>query len=138
MKKILMTLIITLPLFACQAEQEQTNTVVDKKVSASPQQVNNLTVVPAKQLAVKDKKSMSEYKGTIHFLNLEGGFYGIVTENGVKLLPMNLAKEYQKPGAVVKVKGETLDVMTIQQWGTPFKITAIEIIELKDVGDPSF
>ncbi len=130
MKKILITLLISFPLLSCQAEQA---------VSSSMQSIkNNVEIMPEKQVVIKDKKLMNEYKGTIHFLNLEGGFYGIITDKGMKLLPMNLAKTYQKAGAIVKVKGEVVDVMTIQQWGTPFKIAEIEIIGVSEGENPTF
>ena len=67
--------------------------------------------------------------GRVKFLNLEGGFYGIITDSGRKLLPMNMAKEFAQNGAIVRVKGKVKDVMTIQQWGTPFMITDIELIK---------
>lgn len=77
---------------------------------------------------------MISTQGTIQLLNLEGGFFGIVTDKGQNLLPMNLSKEYQQIDAVVKVEGVLLkDVITIQQWGIPFKINKIEIISVGKV-----
>jgi len=67
-------------------------------------------------------------RGRVQFLNLEGGFYGIITDSGQKILPMNMAKEFAQNGAIVRIKGKVKDVMTIQQWGTPFTITEIELI----------
>jgi len=68
-------------------------------------------------------------KGKVVFLNLEGGFYGIITDDGKHLLPMNLAKEFRQHNVPIKVKGKRLKgVMTIQQWGTPFKIADIELV----------
>jgi hypothetical protein len=68
-------------------------------------------------------------RGRVQFLNLEGGFYGIITDSGKKLLPMNMTKEFAQNGAIVRVKGKVKDVMTIQQWGTPFTINDIELIK---------
>jgi hypothetical protein len=66
-------------------------------------------------------------QGTIQHFTFEAGFYGIVTDEGKKLLPMNLPENYQKPGMMIKVKGKLItDMMTINQWGTPFQI--IEIV----------
>ncbi|GAW96822.1 MULTISPECIES: hypothetical protein [Colwellia] len=68
---------------------------------------------------------------TVKYLDFEGGFYGLVSKTGDKLLPMNLAKEYQLPGTVLKVQGHVIkDMMTIQQWGQVFKITEVELIKL--------
>ncbi|ALO33544.1 hypothetical protein CMT41_01520 [Colwellia sp. MT41] len=71
---------------------------------------------------------------TVKYLDFEGGFYGLVSKTGDKLLPMNLAKEYQLPGTVLKVQGHVIkDMMTIQQWGQVFKITEVELIKLGKV-----
>jgi len=67
-------------------------------------------------------------QGTVQYYNLEGGFYGIVTTDGKRILPMNLSKEYKIIGAVIKFRGKALDVKTIQQWGTPFKLTEVQLI----------
>jgi len=78
----------------------------------------------------KVKVNMISVQGTIRYFDLEGGFYGIVTNKGQKLLPLNLAKEYQQAGAVVEVKGELQqDMMTTQQWGTPFKVSRITMLK---------
>jgi hypothetical protein len=64
--------------------------------------------------------------GTVAFIDLEGGFYGIVTDDGARYLPLNLPEEYAEDGlaitAEVMVKE---DVATIQQWGTPVEIFTI-------------
>lgn len=63
------------------------------------------------------------------FLEFEGGFYGLVTNTGEKLLPMNLATEYKVVGTKLKIQGKKIeDMMTIQQWGTPFEINQVELI----------
>jgi hypothetical protein len=69
------------------------------------------------------------YQGTIKYMAVEGGMYGIITHKGERLLPMNLAKEYRQDGAVIKFSGHYVkDIVTIQQWGKPFTITAIKLI----------
>ena len=89
---------------------------------------------------IKDKLK-GEYsgwqRGRVQFLNLEGGFYGIITDSGKKLLPMNMKKEFAQNGAIVRVKGKVKNIMTIQQWGTPFTITEIELISPGTIGNPA-
>ena len=71
------------------------------------------------------------YEGTIHYMNLEGGFYGIVTDKGKKLLPLNLEKKYFVDGTVIKFSGNhEKGMMTIQQWGTPFRVNEVHSISL--------
>ncbi|WP_105264379.1 hypothetical protein [Pseudoalteromonas sp. T1lg76] len=64
------------------------------------------------------------------YIELEGGFFGLLTNDGKRLLPLNLPKAFCKPGAKVKLRGhEQREIMTIQQWGTPFHLTQIEFID---------
>ncbi len=64
-------------------------------------------------------------------LNFEGGFYGLVTQSGRKLLPMNLAKEYKIAGTLLKIKGHKVEGMaTTQQWGTLYKLSDVQLIQL--------
>jgi hypothetical protein len=71
---------------------------------------------------------------TVNYYSFEGGFYGLVTSTGSKLLPMNLAQKYKVPGTVLKIKGELIEGMiTIQQWGKPYKIADVELITLGKV-----
>ena len=80
---------------------------------------------------VTDEQKQAWQQVTVKYYDFEGGFYGLTTKAGDKLLPMNLAKKYQLPGTVLKVKGQIIkDMMTIQQWGQPFKITVTELIKL--------
>jgi len=65
------------------------------------------------------------------YLNFEGGFYGLVTKNGKKLLPMNLAKEYRIEDTILKIKADKVEgLVTIQQWGVPYKLTDVKLIKL--------
>jgi hypothetical protein len=69
-------------------------------------------------------------QATVKYFNLEGGFYGLITKDGHKYLPMNLDKKLRQDGAIIKIKGELIhDMITIQQWGTPFKILDFELIK---------
>ncbi|MBI2831089.1 MAG: hypothetical protein HYX79_02395 [Chloroflexi bacterium] len=65
--------------------------------------------------------------GTITYLNLEGGFYGIVGDDGQKYDPMNLDRAFQQDGLKVKFQVKLRkDVATIRMWGTPVEIISIE------------
>ncbi|MDT8358214.1 MAG: hypothetical protein RQ758_06895 [Methanomicrobiaceae archaeon] len=68
--------------------------------------------------------------GTVTYVELEGGFYGIVADDGTRYLPQNLPEEFAQDGLEVTFTAKVLrDVATIQQWGTP-----IEIIEISGGG----
>tara|TARA_R110000744_G_scaffold174083_4_gene292807 strand:+ start:1531 stop:2028 length:498 start_codon:yes stop_codon:yes gene_type:complete len=146
-KNILSTLVITLLLSACGSSSTENETVktdetkVENIQENSPEQaatelvatpVNSGDKITGHEMEDLKHKLKDEFsgwqRGRVQFLNLEGGFYGIITDSGKKILPMNMAKEFAQNGAVVRIKGKVKNVMTIQQWGTPFTITEIELI----------
>ena len=64
----------------------------------------------------------------VKWISLEGGFYGLVAEDGSKFLPLNLPEEFREDGLKVKVRGKIRkDVATIYMWGTPLEIFEIEL-----------
>jgi hypothetical protein len=70
--------------------------------------------------------------GVIKYFNLEGGFYGIVTEDNTGYLPMNLQNEYKVDGLKISFSGTTVeDVMTTQQWGIVIQLKSINQIVVK-------
>ncbi len=98
---------------------------------ASDAQFTGQEVSSTGEKQLVDRKEQTWQQVTVKYMDFEGGFYGLVSKAGDKLLPMNLAKEYQLPGTVLKVKGQFIkDMMTIQQWGQPFKITDVKLIKL--------
>lgn len=122
MKKLSLLLMSVISLSACQASD--TNEQMPANDAAA---IERQAKVAEKEL---DTQMMKQWqKGKVVFNEFEGGFFGIVTDSGEKLLPMNLKTEYRQAGAIVKFKGKkNNDVMTIQQWGTPFTIESIELI----------
>jgi hypothetical protein len=145
-KKILSTLAITFLLSACgsssndkaESNQVKTDAAVAQETKDNNTQQEAIKLVATPMNANEELKGhkMNDAKddlsnwqrGRVQFLNLEGGFYGIITDSGRKILPMNMAQEFAQNGAIVRIKGKVKNVMTIQQWGTPFTITEIELI----------
>lgn len=65
--------------------------------------------------------------GTIEYIDLEGGFYGIVTTGGDRYLPLNLLEELEVDGLQVTFTARTApDTNTIAMWGTPVLLISIE------------
>jgi hypothetical protein len=65
--------------------------------------------------------------GTITHVELEGGFYGIIADNGERYFPLNLDQPYQVNDLKVRIEGKIRkNVMTMTMWGTPFEILKIE------------
>lgn len=67
------------------------------------------------------------FSAEVKWIPLEGGFYGLVTEDGRRYLPLNLPEEYKQDGLTVWVRGKPTDTATVQMWGTPIEIYEIKI-----------
>lgn len=120
MYKTIVLLFITMTLLVTAGCSQASNEVLQMQES-----------VKVGKQQMTDKKENVWHEVTVKYYDLEGGFYGLISTKGDKLLPMNLAKKYQLPGTILKVKGQVINGMaTIQQWGEPFKITDVELIKL--------
>ena len=65
--------------------------------------------------------------GTIKHQGLEGGFWGIVGDDGQNYDPQNLAPEFQKEGLRVSIEAETKpDAASFHMWGTIVVIKSIQ------------
>jgi len=65
--------------------------------------------------------------GTVTFVDLEGGFYGIHGDDGEDYYPVQLDEEYRVNGLRVSFEFEPAkEVVTIHMWGTPVTLTYIE------------
>jgi hypothetical protein len=117
--KIISTLVITLSLSLVGCSQAKHDQVAEQK-SATEE---------ATKVAAQHKEVWQQV--TVKYFDFEGGFFGLLGQDGKNLLPMNLSKEYQVDGTVLKVQGHIIkDMMTIQQWGTAFEVTDVELIKL--------
>lgn len=64
--------------------------------------------------------------GTIKYLSFEGGFYGIVADNGKHYDPINLPRKYRQDGLRVGFQAiEMKGMVSIRMWGTIINITRI-------------
>lgn len=69
------------------------------------------------------------FTGKVTRVDLEGGFWGIVAQDGTKYDPMNLAPEFHKDGMAVAVKGVLRnDVMSMRMWGKILEIKKIKAL----------
>lgn len=70
-----------------------------------------------------------EGTGTINHIELEGGFYGIVTEDGRQFDPIDLDESFKEDGLRVRFRAQTVEgVASIHMWGTLVEIITIERI----------
>lgn len=82
---------------------------------------------PALSGGNEEKGSPITVTGTIKYIDLEGGFYGIIADSGERYFPLNLDQQYKVDGQKVRVEGKVRkNVMTTTMWGTPLEILRIE------------
>jgi len=68
--------------------------------------------------------------GTVRYLDFEGGFYGLVADNGERYDPVNLLKEYKKDGLRVKFQvKEKKGMVGIHMWGKIVEVVKIETLQ---------
>ena len=74
-----------------------------------------------------DDGDLLRFTGRVVFVSLEGGFYGLVAEDGRKYDPLNLPQEYRRDGLQVRVTARPVqNAVGFHMWGT-----RIEIINIK-------
>ena len=72
-------------------------------------------------------KDIVEGSGTITYINLEGGFYGIMADDGEHYVPINLPPEFKVDGLRVRFKGKIRDDLeSIHMWGTLLELIYIK------------
>ncbi len=65
--------------------------------------------------------------GTVKYIDLEGGFYGIIGDNGEQYDPTNLSPEFQEDCLSVSFEAKVRDdIASTHMWGTVIEITKIE------------
>ncbi len=65
--------------------------------------------------------------GTISYIPLEGGFYGIKGDDGQAYDPINLPAEFRRDGLRVRFEGKVLkEGASFHMWGTMIEIVHIE------------
>jgi len=65
--------------------------------------------------------------GTVTYVDLEGGFYGIVADDGKRYDPLNLEPGHRVNGKRVRFEGRLQrDRMTTRQWGQVLELSRVE------------
>jgi len=78
----------------------------------------------------QNSSDLIDITGTVKYIDLEGGFYGIVGPDGTHYEVVGLKKTFQIDGLKVRFRAEELHgISSAQQWGLIVKITHIEKIQ---------
>lgn len=65
--------------------------------------------------------------GTLRYVSLEGGFYGIVADDSAHYEPINLAEEFQVDGLRVRFEAKPRDDLgSFRMWGRIIELVRIE------------
>lgn len=73
---------------------------------------------------------------TVSYISLEGGFWGLISEDGDNYQPVNLGKEFRKDGLKVEVWARVIeDTADFRMWGKRIEILEIEIPENQQLGN---
>jgi hypothetical protein len=65
--------------------------------------------------------------GMVQHVEVEGGFYGILVDDGTKLDPVNLPEDFRQDGVRVRVRViEVRDAVSTHMWGKVVRILEIE------------
>lgn len=131
MVRKLLSLAAIVALTACQQTdtKEQETTAKESEQTVTQKQMKEETKVKIEKITNPSELEVLMRKARVERFDFEGGFYGIVTDKGDKWLPLNLETKYQQHGAIIMVSGKPIkDMITTKQWGTPFKITKIELV----------
>ncbi|MFV0597034.1 hypothetical protein [Shewanella sp.] len=144
----LLVLLLPILLLGCQQQtQAQNSPTADKPATQNPPKTvtaelnpvsagerdNQQLYAPADKGFMKPSISQQGegvmLQGTVRYMNLEGGFWGIIADNGQNILPKNLPQEYRKDGLRLSFTAQEITgMMTIQQWGTLSSLTEIKVI----------
>ncbi len=75
---------------------------------------------------VLEEDELIKGTGTVTYMELEGGFYGIITEDESHYDPINLAEQFRNDGSVVEfVAYPRNDMMSFHMWGQLIEIRTI-------------
>ena len=75
---------------------------------------------------MSQKQDIISEIGTVKYIDIEGGFFGIIGDSGKKYDPINLSEEFKKDNLRVSFDAKIReDMVSIHMWGT-----IVEILEI--------
>jgi hypothetical protein len=74
--------------------------------------------------------ALVDQKGVVKYVDVEGGFFAIIGDDGRNFKPVNLAAGFKHEGRRVAFTGRRRDdLFMFHQWGTPLEILEISAEE---------
>ncbi|TGC09214.1 protease inhibitor I42 family protein [Methanolobus halotolerans] len=76
------------------------------------------------------EEKLIKANGTVNYIELEGGFYGITDKNGIRYDPVNLDDKFRVDGLDINFTAYPRDeLMSIHMWGQLVEIRTARVIE---------
>lgn len=77
-------------------------------------------------------ENIVNFTATVRYIDIEGGFWGLISSDGKKYEPRILDNKYLKDGLKVRVKARILkDTAGFRMWGKQVEIINIGILKSK-------
>lgn len=125
--KLILFTIPLVALYGCQTDKNLHTANIQKSEVSQGAEIKNIA---ASKIQVAKNMNITNQKGTIKFMEFEGGFFGIITDNAEHYLPLGLDKQFHQDGAIIEFSAEIKhDIVTMHQWGKAIKINKIKLIK---------
>ncbi len=70
---------------------------------------------------------MRRVKAEIVYVDLEGGFWGLSSDEGEQFKPINFPEQLKMKGSQVHIWIRELDMMGFSMWGIPVRIEGYDL-----------
>jgi hypothetical protein len=109
----------------------QLSNFIKDYLTANPKKMEQIKETKKEEIISKNppqqQRNEQMITGTVLYITIEGGFYGLVADDGEKYDPINLPEEYKQNGLRVKFQVERKKGMaSIHMWGIIAEIVKIE------------
>jgi hypothetical protein len=75
--------------------------------------------------------------GTVTYVDLEGGFFGIISVDGYQYFPINLDESLQEDGLEIEFLANIdEDYVDVYMWGLPIEIVEASALEASEEPEP--
>ena len=98
--------------------------------SSNPPPDDVVRATPAEENEAPLPSDQARGVGTITYFDLEGGFYGLVADDGARYNVMDLDETFEEDGLRVRFHVRLPSgVMTIRQWGKPAEVITMSRLD---------
>ena len=126
---VLLILICVVALVSCKDKTSSSDDIQNAEPNiseANEPQVAEANEPPSSEITPPPPADSFEIVGTVVYKSIEGGFYAIDGDNGIKYDPINLTESFRKDGLRVKVTARPrTDAMSLHMYGAIIEVVNI-------------